>query len=482
MIVRIVDHPAAPIVETPSATADAEMPAAAGSPWTIFWISSIAVFLVSLDTTMLYAVFDSLRASFAGSTAADLSWVINGYTVVYAALLIPAGGLADTHGRKKVFLIGVTLFLVASAGCGLSSHIGWLVAARMLQAVGAALLTPASLSMVLAAFPQDRRAVVVASWGAVGAVAAAIGPSLGSLMADRFGWPWAFYVNLPLGAISLWRGVTLLTEARIPAARRHVDVPGMLLLIGGIGAVTLSIVEAEAKRWTATDHVVVAVGGLLSLVAFVGWAKVAKAPLVDLGLFRHRAYRFANLATFTYGTAFAMMFFTFFFYMRAIWHYSLPLAGLAIAPGPLLVAPVAVLSGRIAGRVGHRPLLVGGALVYGASGLWYLLVPGIEPAYLTHWLPGLLLAGIGTGMTLPSLSAAAVSRLPIHQYAVGSAVNQATRQIGAVFGVALTVLLLGHGSLVRADFGPVYVLHIALSVLTALLCLPIDTRPGVRAA
>ncbi len=427
---------------------------------------------------MLYAVFDSLRASFAGATAADLSWVINGYTVVYAALLIPAGGLADTHGRKKVFLIGVTLFLVASAACGLSSHIGWLVAARVLQAVGAALLTPASLSMVLAAFPQDRRAVVVASWGAVGAVAAAIGPSLGSLMADRFGWPWAFYVNLPLGAISLWWGATLLKEARIPEARRHVDLPGMLLLIGGVGAVTLTIVEAESKRWSAGQHVAVAAAGLLCIAAFIGWAKVAKAPLVDLGLFRHRTYRFVNLATLAYGTAFAMMFFAFFFYMRAIWHYSLPQAGLAIAPGPLLVAPVAILSGRIAARVGHRPLLVGGAFVYGSSGLWYLLVPGVEPAYLTHWLPGLLLAGIGTGMTLPSLSAAAVNRLPIHQYAVGSAVNQATRQIGAVFGVALTVLLLGHGPLVRADFTPVYGVHVALAIVTALLCLPVNTRPG----
>ena len=313
--------------------------------------------------------------------------------------------------------------------------------------------------------------------GAVGAVAAAIGPSLGSLMADRFGWPWAFYINLPLGAISLWKGATLLREGRVPEARRHVDLVGMALLIVGVGAVTLTIVEAESARWTATDHLAVAALGAICIGAFIAWARVAKAPLVDLGLFRHRTYSFVNLATFTYGMAFAMMFFAFFFYMRAIWHYSLPQAGLAIAPGPLLVAPVAVLSGRIAARFGHRPLLVGGALVYGSSGLWYLLVPGVEPAYLTHWLPGLLLAGVGTGMTLPSLSAAAVNRLPIHQYAVGSAVNQATRQIGAVLGVALTVLMLGHGRLVRADFDLVYIAHVCLAIVTALLCLPVNTRP-----
>ena len=340
------------------------------------------------------------------------------------------------------------------------------------------MLTPATLSAVLAAFPQDRRAVVVASWGAVSAVAAAIGPSLGSLMADRFGWSWAFYINLPLGAISLWKGATLLKEARVPEARRHVDLIGMALMIVGVGAFTLTIVEAQSPTWSVVGHVAVAVLGVACVALFIAWARVAKAPLVDLALFGNRTYSFVNLATFTYGVAFAMMFFAFFFYMRAIWHYSLPLAGVAIAPGPLLVAPVAVLSGRIAARFGHRPLLVGGALVYGCSGLWYLLVPGNEPAYLAHWLPGLLLAGIGTGMTLPSLSAAAVNRLPIHQYAVGSAVNQATRQIGAVIGVALTILLLGHGALVRADFTPVYAVHVTLAVITALLCLPVNTRPG----
>jgi EmrB/QacA subfamily drug resistance transporter len=466
-----------PVAIVPAAVA---AKSAQPSPWTVFWISSIAVFLVSLDATMLYAVFDSLRAGFPDATAAGLSWVINAYTVVYAALLIPAGGLADTHGRKKVFLIGVALFLVASAACGLSHDVSLLIAARVVQAVGAALLTPASLSAVLAAFPHDRRAVVVASWGAVGAVAAAVGPSLGSLMAARFGWPWAFYINLPLGAISLWKGLSVLKEARVPEARRHVDLVGMALLIVGVGAITLTLVEAESPRWTTFDHVAAAALGVVCLGAFIAWAKVAKAPLVDLALFRNRTYAFVNLATFTYGTAFAMMFFAFFFYMRAIWHFTLPQAGLGVAPGPLLVAPVAVLSGRIAARFGHRPLLVGGALVYAASGLWYLLVPGVEPAYLTHWLPGLLLAGIGTGMTLPSLSAAAVNRLPIDQYAVGSAVNQATRQIGAVIGVALTVVLLGHGPLVRSDFTPVYAVHVTLALMTALLCLPVRTRPNPR--
>ena len=447
------------------------------SPWPVFWIASIAVFLVSMDSTMLFAAFRTIQASFAGTSAADMSWVLNAYTVVYAAMLIPAGGLADSHGRKKVFLLGVTLFLAASAACGLAGTVGWLVAARVAQAVGAAMLTPASLSILLDAFPLSKRAIAVSLWGAVSALAAAVGPSLGSFVIDTLGWQWAFYLNLPLGALSLWRGAALLKEAKRPEHRRPVDGLGMGLLIVGVGALALSIVQLQSPNWSAGELAAAASLGLIALVGFVIWARATPAPLVDLRLFENRTYAFVNLATLAFGTAFSMMFFAFFFYMTEVWHYTLPQAGLAITPGPLLVIPFAVLSGRMAGRIGHRPFLVGGALVYACSGLWFLLMPGAEPAYLSHWLPGLLLSGMGVGLVLPSLSAAAVNRLPSAQYAVGSAVNQATRQIGSVMGVAITVLLLGHAGLTHSSFVPVYVCHVALALLTALLCWPVNTRP-----
>ncbi|HKW84209.1 MAG TPA: DHA2 family efflux MFS transporter permease subunit, partial [Burkholderiaceae bacterium] len=422
---------------------------AATSPWPTFWIASVAVFLVSLDTTMLYAAFGALRAGFAQASAADMSWVLNAYTVVYAAMLIPAGGLADTHGRKKVFMLGVTIFLAASAACGLAGSVGWLIGARVAQAIGAALLTPASLSIVLAAFPQSKRAIAVSLWGAVGGLAAAIGPSLGSFVVDSVGWPWAFYINLPLGALSIWRGAALLQEAKRPDTHRPIDGVGMLLMVVGVGAIALAIVQSNAEHWQRGELLAAAATGVIALIGFVAWARVAKAPLVDLGLFRHRTYRFVNLATLSFGIAFAMMFFAFFFYMTGIWHYSLPRAGLAITPGPLLVVVTAVLTGRVAGRTGHRPFLVGGALLYAASGTWFLLVPDGTPNYLQHWLPGVLMSGLGVGMVLPSLSGAAVNKLPAEQYAVGSAVNQATRQIGSVLGVAITVLLLGQHTLQR---------------------------------
>lgn len=459
-----------------------DRPAPAASPWPVFWIASVAAFLVSLDTTMLYSAFGALRAGFPEASAAQMSWVLNAYTVVYAAMLIPAGGLADTHGRKRVFLGGVAIFIAASAACGLAGHVGWLVAARVLQAIGAALLTPASLSIVLAAFPSDRRALTVSLWGAVAGFAAAVGPSLGSFVVESIGWPWAFFINLPIGALSLWRGARLLPESPRSTVRRRVDVVGMVLLVVGVGALALAIVEAESPHWTRAQLAAVAGLGLVALAAFVGWAKRARDPLVDLGLFRHRSYSAANAATLSFGIAFAMMFFAFFFYMAKVWHYSQASAGLAIAPGPLMVIPVAVVTGRLAGRHGHRPFLVGGALLYAAAGLWFLLVPGDTPAYLSDWLPGLLLSGTAVGLVMPSLSGAAVSQLPVQHYAVGSAVNQATRQIGAVIGVAITVLLLGHGGVQRADFDRVYGLHVGLALLTALLCLFVSTRPAARPA
>lgn len=446
-------------------------------PWPVFWVASVATFLVSLDTTMLFAAFDPLRHAFSGASAADLSWVLNAYTVVYATLLIPSGGLADTHGRKRVFLIGVALFLVASAACGLAGGVGWLVAARVLQAVGAALLTPASLSIVLAAFPQTQRAVVVSLWGAVGGLAAAVGPSAGSFVIDRFGWPWAFYINLPLGGLALWRGASLLTESAKSGERRRLDGVGMALLMLAVGAVTLAIVESDAPNWSRLELMVMGATGLVAGAAFVAWARQAPAPLVDLALFRNRTYRFVNIATLAFGTAFSMMFLSLFFYMMNVWHFSLPQAGLAVTPGPLLVMPTAILTGRLASRLGHRRFLVGGSLLYACSSVWFLRVPGIEPHYLSHWLPGLIMSGIAVGLVLPSLSAAAVSRLPVAHYAVGSALNQATRQIGSVLGVALTVALLGHAALQRTDFNALYLVHGALDLLTALLCLPVDTRP-----
>ncbi|WP_374496658.1 MFS transporter [Vogesella indigofera] len=196
-----------------------------------------------------------------------------------------------------------------------------LVAARVLQAIGAALLTPASLSLVLAAFPTNKRALAVSLWGAVGGLAAAVGPSLGAFVIASLGWQWAFYLNVPLGILAIWRGATLLTEAKQSTPGCPLDLVGMGLLIVGIGALALSIVQAESPAWSHHELLAAAGIGLACVVGFVAWARSTTAPLVDLGLFRNATYRYVNLATLSFGIAFSMMFFAFFFYMKSIWHY-----------------------------------------------------------------------------------------------------------------------------------------------------------------
>jgi len=449
----------------------------ASSPWPSFWIASSAVFLVALDTTMLFAAFDALRRNFEGTSAAELSWVLNAYTVVYAAMLIPSGGLADAYGRRRIFQLGLAVFVGASFACGVAPSVGWLIVARVLQALGAALLTPASMSIVLAAFPIDKRAVAVSLWGAVGGLAAAVGPSLGSWITHKAGWPWAFYINLPIGLWALWRSASSIEEAVKPTQRRRMDILGLLLLMAAVGSLTLAIVESGEGRWSNQTLIAMAVGGIFAGLIFVLWARSRDDALIDLEIFKHRTYRFVNAATLVFGIAFSMMFLGFFFFMLGVWHYSLPLAGLAVTPGPLLVMPTAIVTGRLASRLGHRRFLVGGSLLYAASTLWFYFVPSNEANYLLHWLPGLMMSGVAVGLVLPSLSAAAVSRLPAQHYAVGSAVNQATRQIGSAIGVALTVAMLARPALQRTDFDTYYLLLATLALLTGLLCLPVDTRP-----
>ncbi len=443
-------------------------------PWQTFAIASIAVFLTSLDATVLYAAFPALRAAFPSASAGDLSWVLNAYTVVFAALLVPAGRLADLRGRKRVFVTGVALFLVASLACGLAPSVPMLVAARATQAVGAALLLPASLSLVLGAFPQTARPIVVAAWGAVSGLAAALGPSAGSVLVSHLGWEWAFFLNLPFGGYTLWRAIRILPESKNPEQGAPLDVVGIALVIVAVGAIAFGLVHSEAAGWRSIETLGPLAGGLVALRVFVAWARRVAAPAIDLSLFADRTYRYVNLATLSYGIAFAMMFFTFFLFMTGVWGYSLSGAGLASVPGPLLVIPTSIVCGRIAARSGHKRLLVGGALLFGAGATWLLLVPGVEPHFVRDWLPAQIMTGIAVGMVMPSLSAAAVSQLPPTRFGIGSAVNQATRQIGSVLGVAIVVVLVGEEPTL-SDFHRVFVAEIVLALVTAALCLPVDT-------
>ena len=446
--------------------------------WRVFSVASVAIFLVSIDTTLLFAAFNTLRVEFSESTASDMSWVLNAYTIVYAALLVPAGRFVDVFGRKRIFMLGLSLFLLASLLCGLAPNIESLIATRVLQAIGAALITPSSLALVLGAFPVEKRAVGVSLWGAVGALAAALGPSIGASVVDILGWSWAFFINLPLGTIALWLGRDTLTEWRNSETRVPFDAIGVLLLILGIGSVAYGIVQSEHAHWLSLAVLAPVISGAFILSIFYMWSRRIAHPALDLSLFADPSYRFVNLATVTFGTAFSMMFFSYFLFLIEVWKYPLPLAGIAVTPGPLLVVPVAIITGRIAARIGHRLILCVGSALYAAGGLWFYLKVGATPNYLGAWLPGLIFTGLAIGMILPSLSAAAVAKLPANRFGIGSAVNQAVRQISSVLGVSITVVVVVGGIAPQLiDFKHLYLTHIALSLVTGLLCLGIDTHP-----
>lgn len=446
-------------------------------PWPIFAIASLATFLVSIDSTILYATFNNIAASFPQSSPASISWVMNAYTIVYATALIPAGGIADKFGRKRVFMYGVGLFVLASFLCGVAPNIYMLIAARVLQALGAALLGPSSLALILEAFPHSKRSQVISAWGAVGALAAAIGPASGSFIVDAMGWEWAFFINIPVGVYCLLRGANTLHESGNSHTHVRFDAVGMSFIILSVSLLTTCIIETKSGQLSLNQILLMIGLGLTGLIAFILWCKNTADPLIDLQLFKNRTYRYVNMAAFLFSITFATMFFSFFFFMTNIWHYSLPKAGLAITPGPLTVIPVAIISGKIASRLGHKNILIYGCLLFAFSAVWYLIIPGLDPDYLLDWLPGQLMAGIAIGMVMPALSAAAVHDLPKKDYAMGSAINQALRQIGTVIGVAITVALLVHPYLKLEDFHRLYQLQIGLVLAAALLVTQVDTKP-----
>jgi EmrB/QacA subfamily drug resistance transporter len=454
--------------------------AAAAGAWRTFRIASAAVFLVLLDTTAVVAAYAPLRAHFSAVSVADLSWTLNAYTVLYAALLVPAGRLADLRGRKRVFLHGLAVFAIASALCAWAPGIGTLIAARALQAIGAALLTPASLALVLGAFPREKRAAAVGLFSAVGALAAAVGPAFGSWVIELTSWRWVFLINVPLGLVAWVLARKHLQESTSPETGAPPDWPGIALLTLGAGAVAWGIVRSESPDWV--QPAVVMMAGMVLLLAFGLWAHGRPAAALDLTLFEDRGFLFVNLATAVFGVAFTAMFLSGFLFLMGIWGYSQGLAGWAVTPGPLVVIPVAILSGRLAGRIGHRPSLLVGGVLYAVAQAWLSLSIGKTPDYLATWLPGQLLGGTSIGLVLPALSGAAVASLGPTRFGVGGGVNNAMRQFGGAAGAALAVAMIGRTGASLLQFQHLYAVLSGLGLLTALLCLPVRTRSKAVAA
>jgi len=460
-----------------TSTADHSPPSRAipSSAWRTLAIAATAVFLVSLDGTVLFVAFPSIRRTFPSVSPEGLSWILNAYTIGFGALLVPAGRLSDRFGRA-FFTAGVAVFTAASVLCGVAPGVSTLVAARALQSVGAALLMPASLALVLEAFPQDRRGVAVGIWGAVGALAAALGPVLGSAVVQLASWRWAFLLNLPLGAYTLAVSARRLEESRANEAGSLPDALGTALLIAAFSSLAYGIIGGRVDPWRATS---VLAAGLVLLSLFVWRSLRAEIPALDLRLFARRSFAIANAMTLLFSIAFSAMFFGNVFFLTERWQLSIFEVGLWISPGPVAVIPVAIASGRLADRTGYRPLFVVGGLLFSMGGLW-LMLRAHAAASLLVWLPGSLLMGASIGMVLPSLSGAALSQLDPASFGAGSGVNQAVRQLGSVLGVAVVVLVLG-GLGASARFEHVFALLVVSGLLTAFGGMLLPPRPAARA-
>jgi EmrB/QacA subfamily drug resistance transporter len=447
------------------------------SPWTVFRIIALAIFLVSLDATIVVAAFPALRNEFRISLPTDLSWVMNAYTIATASLLVPSGRLADLMGRKKIFISGLLLFTLGSLLCGVSVNAGMLIAARVVQALGAAMLTPASLALVLHAFPKEKRAVAVSLWSVFGALAAAIGPALGSIVIEYASWRWAFLINLPLGLVAWWLAHKTLVESKSPEIGAKLDVVGVILITLGGFLITLGIVQSETWGWNNVKTAASIVAGIASLLYFVMWAKDKTSAAIDLALFDDKTYRYVTLATLVFGIAFSMMFLSSFLYLMGIWKYQQSVTGIAVSAGPLMVIPIAVLSGKFAAKYGHRSQLVLGGMLYATAQLWQWWHVSPVADYWGVWFPSQVIGGASIGLLLPGLSGAAVARLPPQLFGVGGAVNNAVRQLGGVLGTAITVVMVGKENAPIESFANVFLILTAVGVTTAILSLPVNTKP-----
>src|SRR5947208_7884971 len=417
---------------------------AGASPQLVMLIVCAGVVLASLDLFIVNVALPSMARDFdlRGDAVADLSWVLNAYAIVYAALLVLFGRGAERFPRERGFLLGLAVFVAGSAACAAATSVVMLVAFRVVQAAGAALLTPTSLGLILATTPPERRHGAVRGWTAVGGLAAAAGPVVGGLLVAA-SWRWVFLVNVPIGLAALAFGWW-----RLPHVPGHPvqapDATGALLITGGVGALVLGLVKGSSWGWADPRTLAALVGGAAALALFAVHVLRARNPLVDRALFRLRPFTGASTVAVFFSAAFGAMLLSRVLWMQDVWHWSALSTGLGIAPGPLMVPLFSfVVAGPLIARFGPGAVIAAGSTIFAAGVAWWALAMGLEPDYVGDMLGGMLLTGIGVGLTLPTFMATGASSLPSHSFATGSAVINMLRQIGLAIGIALLIALLG---------------------------------------
>jgi EmrB/QacA subfamily drug resistance transporter len=442
--------------------------------WQVLTVVSVAVFMVSLDLFIVNLAFPHIAADFEGASPAAVSWVLNAYAIVIAALMVSAGLMADRAGRKRAFLGGLLLFAAGSALCGVAPSIETLVAARVVQAAGAALLVPTSLALLLPEFSAAERPAAIGIWAAVGGIAAAAGPPLGGLLVEA-SWRLVFLVNVPVALAAVWFGARLLRESRDDAPGRP-DLLGSAIFAVSVGVLALTLVKAPEWGWAGARTIAGGAVAAAGLATFWRRCLAHPSPVVDPAMLRVRSFALASAASLLFSAAFAAMLLGVVLFMTGVWGDSALHAGLALSPGPLMAATFAAISGRFVNAVGQQRLATAGLALFALGCAWWTLRLGAEHAYAAEMLPGLLVSGTGVGLTLPSLASAAAASLPPARFATGSAVFTMSRQIGYVLGVAILVAVLGDG----ASFGAVWIFMAVTAALGAAVASAIGVvRPYV---
>lgn len=448
--------------------------------WQVSLVVVAGVFMSSLDLFIVNIAFPAISRHFGGASLSSLSWVLSAYAIVFAALLVPAGRWADAFGRKRAFLLGLGVFVLASAGCAAAASVGLLVLARIVQAAGGALMVPTSLGLMLPEFEPAQRHVAIGLWAASGGVAAAAGPPLGGLLVQA-DWRWVFLVNLPVGLAALLVGARVLGERREQDAGSP-DVLGAGALILAVGALVVAIVKGQEWGWASAGTIALFVATALLLPAIWWRSGRHETPVVEPAMLRVRAFGLAVGGSVLFFAGFAAMLLSGVLFLTGVWHESVLSAGLMLFPGPATASACSVPSARLGARFGYRLPGILGAVLFALGSVWLITQTGDHPAYFSEYLPGGLMTGAGVGLVIPTLTGAGASSLAAERFATGAAVLTMGRQIGSALGVAALVAVLGAGGTHAADFHSAWLITVGGGLASALALAAIGPPLRVQAA
>jgi EmrB/QacA subfamily drug resistance transporter len=408
--------------------------------WTLGAVS-FGLFMIMLDNTVVNVALPSIQREL-GVTLSQLEWIVTGYALTFAALMLTGGKLADLFGRRLIFVVGIALFTLSSLMCGFAGSGSMLIGWRVAQGVGAALMNPATLAIISATFPPRQRGMAIGIWAGVSAMALAIGPLVGGLLTEHVGWSWIFWVNVPVGVLGIFASFLLIDESRDDSHEQRPDIPGLLTSGVGLFALTYGLIEANNYGWTSGRILGSFAVAAVLLAAFVLLERHQRLPMMDLTLYKNPTFTGANLAMLLVALSMFGVFFFVSLYMQNILRFSAVQAGAAFLPMTLLVMGVAPVAGKLSDRFGSRWLITGGLTLLSIQ-LFYYSSLGLG-ANFWNLLPGMVLGGFGMSMAMTPTAAAVLRAVPTAKAGVGSATLNSMRQVGGALGIALMGAIMGH--------------------------------------